>query len=101
MYQGNNFVNMYNKKVLDVHGGRDEEGRKVIVWKRHNGANQRWRVIYKDDAAKDATKGMNKDFGFYINRPFYFRSRLPMRRIAEVVGSDVKLRRYHGSRVRQ
>jgi hypothetical protein len=101
MYTGSNFVNIQNKKVLDVHANRDEEGRKVIVWKRHNGANQRWKVVYKDQAGKDATKGMNKDFGFFINRPFYFRSRLPMKRIAEAVGTNMKLKRYNSGRLRQ
>jgi hypothetical protein len=36
-----------------------------------------------------------------INRPFYFRSRLPMQRVAEASGSNVTLRRYHGGRKRQ
>jgi hypothetical protein len=36
-----------------------------------------------------------KDFGFHINRPFYFRSRLPMKRVAECVGANnMVLRRY-------
>jgi hypothetical protein len=30
---------------------------------------------------------LNEEFGFYINRPFYIRSRLPMRRLAEMHGN--------------
>jgi hypothetical protein len=101
MYRGENFVNIQNKKVLDVHGGKDAEGQKVIVWGRHNRLNQRWRIVYLDKSKKQRTKGLNANFGFYINRPFYLRSRLPMKRVAEVVGSDVRLRRYTTSRVRQ
>jgi hypothetical protein len=94
-------VNIQNKKVLDVHGNRDEEARKVIVWKRHNGSNQRWTVVYTDKAAKEQTTGYTKEWGFYINRFFYLRSRMPMRRVAELVGSDIRLRRYTASRSRQ
>jgi hypothetical protein len=94
-------MNFSNKKALDVHANRDEEGRKVIVWRRHNGANQRWRVVYTDKAAKEATSGYSKEWGMYINRPFYLRSRMPMRRVAESVSTDVRLKRYHSGRTRQ
>jgi hypothetical protein len=95
------FSNISNKKCLDVHGNRDEEARKVIVHGRHNGANQRWRIVYTDKAAKEPTSGYTKEWGFYINRPFYLRSRLPMQRVAELVGSDIRLRRYTTSRWKQ
>jgi len=29
---------------------------------------------------------LNKDFGFKINEPFFIVSRMPMKRVAEVVG---------------
>jgi len=41
-------VNIQSGKVLDVHGGKDDENRQVIVWSKHNGANQRWKVLYLD-----------------------------------------------------
>jgi hypothetical protein len=57
--------------------------------------SQRWKIIYLDKADKEATSGLNKDFGFHINRPFYLVSRLPMKRVAECVGaSNVALKRY-------
>ena len=34
------------------------------------------------------TKGMNTEFGFHVNRPFYFRSRLPMKRVVEVISAN-------------
>jgi hypothetical protein len=92
---------MINKKVVDVQGAKDAEGQKVIVWNRHNRSNQRWRVVYMDKSSKEASKGYNGSFGFYINRALFFRSRLPMKRIAELVGSDVRLRRYVNSRRKQ
>ena len=82
------FINVYNNKALDVHGGKDEEGRQVIVWNRHNGKNQRWTVVYLDKAEDIQTKGLNADFGFHIGKPFYFRSRLPMKRVVECIGAN-------------
>ena len=79
-------MNIQNGKVLDVSGNKDYEGQSVIVWKRHNGRNQRWSILYTDDAKPDAKKGKNRRFNFYINRPFYIVSKLPMRRVIEVVG---------------
>jgi len=55
--------------------------------KRNGGANQRWKVVYVDKAAETETKGLNEEFGFFINRPFYIRSRMPMERVMEVHGA--------------
>jgi hypothetical protein len=79
---------MSNKKVLDVTGGRDAEGQKVIAWGKHGKVNQRWRVLYLDKAEAVQTSGLNKDFGFVCSKPFYLRSRLPMKRVAEVHGAN-------------
>jgi hypothetical protein len=89
-YQSGFFVNINNKKVLDVSGGRDEEGRNVQVWGRNGSAAQRWRVVYHDNMGKDAIqkKGVDRDFGFRVNRQFYFRSRLPMQRVVEAIGAS-------------
>lgn len=32
--------------VFDVSGGRDRNGQNVLVWKKHNGLNQKWKVDY-------------------------------------------------------
>jgi hypothetical protein len=73
----------------------------VIAWRRHGGANQRWSVVYKGQESKERKKGYNSTYGFYINRAFYFRSRLPMKRVAECVSTNIKLRRYNRGRARQ
>jgi hypothetical protein len=45
---------------------------------------------------------MNEDFGFQVNRPFYFRSRLPMKRVVECVGArNIVLKRYAKGRLAQ
>jgi hypothetical protein len=84
--------------VLDVSGGKDEEGQKVITWKQHNGNNQKWNVLYVDEAKPVATKGFNKEYGFHINRPFYIQSRLPFQRVAECVGANnVQLKKWRNN----
>jgi hypothetical protein len=78
-----------------VQGSKDEEGATVIVSGQNNGENQKWNVIYLDKAEKEATKGLNKDFGFHINRPFYMVSALPFNRVAECIGANnVVLKRW-------
>jgi len=79
---------MQNKKALDVAGSKDVEGQQVLVWGKHDGANQKWKVIYLDKAQKVPTSGFSEEFGFHINRPFYLRSRLPMHRVAECHGAN-------------
>jgi len=32
--------------VLDVAGGKDQNNQPVLVWKKHNGANQKWKIDY-------------------------------------------------------
>jgi len=66
-YEGDFFINWHNGKVLDVSGGKDVEGQAVWVWTRQGGANQKWKVIYLDEAKKIPTEGFNKEYGFYIN----------------------------------
>jgi hypothetical protein len=31
----NNYLINERGKVMDVHGGKDDEGRNIIVWKKH------------------------------------------------------------------
>jgi hypothetical protein len=91
-FEGENFVNPTNNKVIEVRDRKDEEGQAIIVNSRNgdkrNNANQRWKIIYLDKADKIRTKGFNKEFGFHINRPFYIRSRMPMQRVAECHGAN-------------
>lgn len=83
---GEFLYNVQDKKCLDVSGNKDAEGQVVLFYKRHGGKNQRWRIIYVDEGIKASKKGLNKDFGFYINRPFYIMSKLPMRRVLDIKG---------------
>jgi hypothetical protein len=81
---------------LDVTNSKDEEGREVIVSSCTKQINQKWSVLYLDKAKAVQSKGLNKNFGFHINRPFYIRSRLPMQRVIECNGGhmNVTLKRW-------
>jgi len=94
-YEKNQFINFTSGKVLDVTGAKDEEGQAVGVYGNNNGKHQRWRVVYLDKAGPVQSKGLNKDFGFHINRPFYLISKLPFNRVAECIGANnVNLKRW-------
>jgi hypothetical protein len=81
--------------VLDVTGAKDEEGRAVGVYGNNGGKHQKWKVLYVDKAGKTETKGLNEEFGFHINRPFYIVSQLPFNRVAEMLGgAQVVLKRW-------
>jgi hypothetical protein len=81
-----------------VLGNQDKEGQYIRTNNRHNGANQRWKVLYLDKKAKTETKGLNEEFGFHINRPFYIVSELPFNRVAEMHGNaNVWLKRWRNN----
>jgi hypothetical protein len=83
---GAHIVNARNGLALDVAGNKDAEMQSVIVHPKHNGANQKWRIVYCHNI-KDRTKGMNKQFGFFINRPFYLESQLALNRVLTNYGN--------------
>ena len=93
---------MWDNRVLDVYQGKDSEAQKVVVYKRHGGRNQKWRIQYVDEAKKPQKGGLVGDFGFHANRPFYFRSRLPMQRVMECIGANnIVLKRWVKNRTAQ
>lgn len=51
---------------------KDVQGQAVDIENNKNAKNQKWRIVYLDEMEKTRTKGINKDYGFEINRPFYF-----------------------------
>jgi hypothetical protein len=84
-------------KVMDVHGNRDEENRDIIVWNRHGGLNQQWDVIYADQWKRDPIKGeLNKDFGLYVERPFYIISRMRSGRYLTALGRNFVIKTRNG-----
>jgi len=86
-YEADNIVNIQNQKVLDVAGGKDAEGQKVLVWALHNGLNQRWKILYLDNKEEEQDKGWDKDYGLFRNRPFFIKSRMKTGRVIEVLNN--------------
>lgn len=72
--------------VVEVSGHVAKEGTNVGLHPLNDGIHQRWAIRYLDQTKKEPTSGLNRDFGFWINRPFYIISRLPMKRALEIVG---------------
>jgi hypothetical protein len=95
-YKNSNIVNEKGK-VMDVQGNRDVENQNIIVWKRHNGLNQQWDVIYKDDWKGEPTKGqLNKEYGMYVQRPFYIQSQMGKRRYLDLIGRQFVIKTSNG-----
>lgn len=96
VYQDEHFCNIREtNKCAEVNGNKDLEGQAVSIGGRQNGLNQRWTILYLDKKAATETKGLNEEFGFHINRPFYLVSELPFNRVAECVGANnVALKRW-------
>jgi hypothetical protein len=101
MFKDGYITNTKTGQVVDA-GNRAFEGATVSVQYKNNSVQQRWKIVYVDNASKERTEGFNEQFGFHINRPFYIRSRLPMKRIAECVGANnVILRRWRNNAAAQ
>jgi hypothetical protein len=98
-YVDGGFENIQDGRRLDVQGGRDQEGNNVQVYKKNGTPAQKWKIVYQDEAEKTRTKGMNKDFGFEINRPFYLVSKMIMKRVMTCHGAHhVRLNTAHPNR---
>jgi hypothetical protein len=73
-----NFKN--RNRRLYVSGGQDVEGQHVHFSGKNGRPDQKWKLIYSDDMKGIKTKGTS-DYGFEINKPFYFRSRMLFERV--------------------
>jgi len=83
-YEGGSFVNFRTNKAIDVIDSLDKEGQRLTLEPRNGQNRQLWKIVYLDKKEKEITKGLHPDFGLHCNRPFYFVSKLPMRRVAEM-----------------
>lgn len=84
-------------KVLDVSGGRDAVNTNVIAYNRHKGVNQKWKILYVDEAKPDPKKGeFVGGYGFYNLRDFYIVSALPSRRYLDRIGSNAVIKTPNG-----
>jgi hypothetical protein len=84
--EGDNVVNVKDKRVFDVTGGKDEEGNQLQAYKKNGSKAQSWKIVYVKDAKKYQEKGMHKERGIEINRPFYIKSKLMLNMPVEAYG---------------
>jgi hypothetical protein len=103
-YKNGYFTNLQNGKVFTVKDKKDSEAQPVWVWNRYRGrdSSQIWKIVYTHQMGDEAyrKKGQtSKGFGFIVDETFFFRSKLPMQRVAECVGaSNVTLKKWYKNR---
>lgn len=74
------FVNEHGK-VLDISGGADRDGTRVIVWNMHKGLNQQWEIIYIDIKVETT-------FEWKVNRPFTIVNQMHHKRLLTLKGGN-------------
>jgi len=77
-------------KMLDVSGAKDAENRNVGAYKKHNGKNQQWHIVYEDDYEEWKKNADNK--GLIPNKPFRLLSKMRARRALTRTGSKLIIR---------
>jgi hypothetical protein len=86
-YVGAHIINEKGK-AFDVTGGVDDENRNILAWRKHNGLNQQWDIVYADEYPEEPKKGeMAEDFGLYVQRPFYIVSELNSHRYLDLINN--------------
>lgn len=61
------------------------------MWSKHNGANQKWRIVWTGRVTRTKTRNSvggaykySKIYGFYINRPFRIVSAMKGKRVVSI-----------------
>jgi hypothetical protein len=79
--------------VVTVEGGKDKDGQNVIVWKKSNGLNQRWTIVYADQVTTTTTTTWTTTGGGLIpNKPFRLISKMKSGRVLTQTGNNVVIR---------
>jgi hypothetical protein len=86
-FQNGYIVNDHNK-VLDVSGHLDAENRNIKVSPRGSNISQQWDIVYADEYPDEPKKGeLNKDFGLYVERPFYVVTAMASHRYLDLINN--------------
>jgi len=98
-YQGHSLVNEHGK-VMDINGNVDAENRNIEMHTKHGKINQQWDLIYVDEYPDEPTTGqLNKEFGFYVNRPFYIVNQMSSGRYLELIdGRNLVIKTRNGQK---
>ena len=77
-------------KVVNVNGGLDAENRNIEVTNKGSALSQQWDIIYADEYPEEPKKGeLNKEYGLYVERPFYVVTAMSSHRYLEVIDNRV------------
>jgi hypothetical protein len=85
-------VNIRTGKVIEVASGQDSEGNNVEAHVQNGSTQQKWKIRYVDTVKAGPTEGLDDNWGFHRNRPFFIRSKMPSGRTVEVAGSNLILK---------
>jgi hypothetical protein len=101
-YQGHFLVNEHGK-VMDINGNVDAENRNIEIINKHGRINQQWDLIYVDEYPDEPTTGqLNKEFGFYVNRPFYIVNQMSSNRYLELInGRNLVIKTRNGQKTQE
>jgi hypothetical protein len=85
-------------KVMDIQDNVDVENRNILMENKHGRINQQWDLVYADEYPEEPGKGeLNKNFGIYVQRPFYIVSQMKSNRYLEVIdGKRVVIKTQNG-----
>lgn len=98
-FDGAYLISIKDNNVIQVPGDKDEEGQSVTIGAKTKSVGQRWKIVFVDEAPKEATEGMNKDFGLMINKPFYIVSAMHMHRVMDASSlPNIRMKRIDPSR---
>lgn len=87
---------------MDVSGAKDAENQNIHMWKKHNGDNQKWDILYvKDMKAEPKKCEMNTDFGFKVDCPFHVVSKLPSGRYLDIIGRNIVIKTPNGRKTQE
>jgi Fe2+ transport system protein FeoA len=89
-FQDDKLVNIKSGYAIDS-GKLDTEGARVSAQVKRNTPQQKWTILYVDQSKPMQKTGMNKEYGFFINRAFNIVSKLPMGRVLDVQAKGLGL----------
>ena len=89
-------------KVMEISGNIDVENRNIEIRNKHGRINQQWDLIYADVYPAEPKKGeFNKQFGLYVERPFYIVSEMSSNRYLQQLGIEAVIKTSNGQKAQR
>lgn len=71
---------------MDIAGGADRDGTRVIVWNMHKGLNQQWEIVYWTSTTTTTT--VTTTFEWRVGRPFTIVNQMHHKRLLTLRGGN-------------